>query len=210
MLKFLLTGYCCLFVLLSYSQEEELTNVIDTLGPTDKYDSIQIAEEFDAVVRDNAKIFLSWKVVLGQADFFTIERSCNGKEFETMAVLKQVSRQLKMDWVDEQPAKGKNLYRIRCSYNDGQSRYSKSIMAYIGGNVSFRFYPNPADNVLIIRSEQAIDVSIIDGNGRTRITQNLLSGLQLLNISILEKGVYIIRIYNRQSNTLLQEKLVKN
>ena len=210
MLKFLLTGCCCLFVLLSYSQEEELSNVIDTLGPTDKYDSNQIAEELDAVVRDNAKIFLSWKVVLGQADFFAIERSCNGKDFETMAVLKQTSKQLRMDWVDEQPAKGKNQYRIRCSFSDGQSRYSKSIMAYIGGNVSFRFYPNPADNVLIIRSEQAIDVSIIDGNGRTRITQSLLSGLQLLNISTLEKGVYIIRIYNRQSNTLLQEKLVKN
>ena len=127
-----------------------------------------------------------------------------------MAVLKQTSRQLKMDWVDEQPARGRNVYRIRCSYSDGQSGYSKSIMAYVGGNVSFRFYPNPADNILIIRSEQAIDVTIIDGNGRTRITQNLLSGLQLLNISTLEKGVYVIRIYNRQSNTLLQEKLVKN
>jgi hypothetical protein len=210
MLKFLLTGCCCLFVLLSFSQEEELTNAIDTLVITDKYDSNKIAEELDAVVHDNAKVFLSWKVELGQVDFFAIERSCNGKDFETMAVLKQTSRQLKMDWIDEQPARGKNLYRIRCSYSDGQSRYSKSIMAYIGGNVSFRFYPNPADNILIIRSEQAIDVTIIDGNGRTRITQNLLSGLQLLNISSLEKGVYIIRIYNRQSNTLLQEKLVKN
>jgi len=210
MLKYLLTGFCSLFVLLSYSQEEETANVVDTLVLTDKYDSNQIAEEFDAIVRDNAKIFLSWKVVLGQVDFFTIERSCNGKDFETMAVLKQTSKQLKMDWVDEQPARGKNQYRIRCSYSDGQSRYSKSIMAYVGGNVSFRFYPNPADNVLIIRSEQAIDVTIIDGNGRTRLTQSLLSGLQLLNISSLEKGVYIIRIYNRQSNTLLQEKLVKN
>ena len=180
------------------------------MGLTDKYDSSKIAEEFDAVVRDNAKIFLSWKVIIGQVDFFTIERSCNGKDFETMAVLKQGSKQLTMDWVDEQPAKGRNQYRIRCSYSDGQSRYSKSIMAYVGGNVSFRFYPNPADNVLIIRSEQAIDVTIIDGNGRTRISQNLLSGLQLLNISTLEKGAYVIRIYNRQSNTLLQEKLVKN
>jgi len=210
MLKYLLTGCCCLFVLLSFSQEEEVANVIDTSGQSDKYDSNQIAEDFDAVVRDNARTFLSWKVVLGQVEFFTIERSCNGKDFETMAVLKQTSRQLKMDWVDEQPARGRNVYRIRCSYSDGQSRYSKSIMAYVGGNVSFRFYPNPADNILIIRSEQAIDVTIIDGNGRTRITQNLLSGLQLLNISTLEKGVYVIRIYNRQSNTLLQEKLVKN
>jgi len=197
-------------VQLSFSQEEETANVIDTLGQSDKYDSNQIAEDFDAVVRDNAKILLSWKVVLGQVDFFTIERSCNGKDFETMAVLKQTSRQMKMDWIDEQPARGRNVYRIRCSYSDGQSGYSKSIMAYVGGNVSFRFYPNPADNILIIRSEQAIDVTIIDGNGRTRITQNLLSGLQLLNISTLEKGVYVIRVYNRQSNTLLQEKLVKN
>jgi hypothetical protein len=91
---------------------------------------------------------------------------------------------VEMDWVDEQPARGRT-HRIRCSYSDGQSRNS-SIMAYVGGNVSFRF-ANPADNILIMRSEQAIDVSIIDETGADH--PKLLSGLQLLNIT-----VYIIRI----------------
>ena len=127
-----------------------------------------------------------------------------------MAVLKQTMGQMKMDWTDELPARGKNEYRLRCSSTDGRHRYSKSILAYVGGNLSFRFYPNPADNNLIIRSEQPVDLTIIDGNGKIRITQNQISGLQLLNISALEKGVYIIRIYNRQSNALLQDKLVKN
>lgn len=174
------------------------------------YDSNLIVEEFDAVVRDQSKIFLTWKVPGSQGDFFTVERSCNGKDFETVAVIKQADGQLKMDWVDEQPGRGRNQYRLRCTYSTGQHRYSKPVMVYVGGNVSIRFYPNPVDNMLIVRSEQVVDVAIIDGTGKMRISQSQVSGLQLINVTTLEKGVYIIRIYNKQSNTLFQDKLIKN
>lgn len=209
MFKYLLTGICCLFLFDCFSQEEVAISLPDTIIPASP-DSNTITTELDAVVRDNLKIILSWKALNNQNDFFSVERSSNGKEFETIAVLKQTTGLLKMNWVDEEPARGKNHYRIRYSAANGTVIYSGIVTAQLGGNLSFRFYPNPADNVLIVRSEQAIDISIIDAFGKVRMTQTQLSGLQLLNISSLEKGAYILHIFNRQTNTHIQEKLVKN
>lgn len=209
MFKYLLTGLCCLCLFVCFSQEVVMISLPDTIIPANP-DSNAITTELDAIVRDNSKIILSWKAPNNQNEFFSVERSSNGKEFETIAVLKQTTGLLKMDWVDEQPGRGKNQYRIRYSAANGTVIYSGIVTAQVGGNLSFRFYPNPADNVLIVRSEQAIDISIVDGFGKVRLTQAQLPGLQLLNISSLEKGAYILHIYNRQSNTHMQEKLVKN
>jgi hypothetical protein len=204
----------CLFWLCAtvcFAQGESTGQVV--LPDTIRYiesDSTSIADELDAVVRDNSKIILSWKITGSSAEFFTIERSNNNKEFEIIAVLKQLPANHKMEWIDEQPARGKNQYRIRCSLADGSLRYSKSVSVLVGGNIAFRFYPNPADNILIIRSEQPIDFAIVDGNGKVRISQQQVSGLQLINVSTLEKGVYVLRVFNRQSNVLMQDKLVKN
>jgi hypothetical protein len=210
MLRFLLTGFCCLYAFICFSQDGMAVQSTDTIQPSLVPDSNLIVESLDAVVRDNARVFISWKSANARVDYYTIERSCGGRDFETIAVLKRTNGQVAMDWVDEQPVRGKNLYRIRCVDADGVQRYSHTVSLMVGGNISLRFYPNPADNMLIVRSEQPVDFTIADANGKTRIFQSQLSGLQLINVSSLEKGVYIVRIYNRQLNSLVQEKLVKN
>ena len=80
----------------------------------------------------------------------------------------------------------------------------------IAGDITFKFYPNPVDNVLIIRSETALDIQIIDATGKSRLSQTNVSGLHTINVSTLEKGVYVIRVLNRLSNTVVQDRLLKN
>jgi hypothetical protein len=65
-------------------------------------------------------------------------------------------------------------------------------------------------STLIIRSEFAIDMQIVDANGKARITQNKLQGLQTLNVASLEKGMYILRISNLTTGMVTQERLLKN
>jgi len=210
MFKILLTGICWICAIVCHAQSGTGEAI---LPDTVRYiitDSNSIADELDAIVRDNTRIIISWKITGNSGDFFVIERSSNNKEYETIAAIKQIKGAVKMEWTDDQPGKGKNLYRIRCTMADGSMRYTGSVSVNVGGNIAFRFYPNPADNVLIIRSEQPIDFAILDGNGKLRISQNQVSGIQLINVSTLEKGVYILRIVNRQSNSIFQDKLVKN
>ena len=86
----------------------------------------------------------------------------------------------------------------------------KPLDVQIAGDISFKFYPNPVDNILIIRSENPLDIQIIDATGKTRLSQANLQGLQTINVSTLEKGIYILRVNNRLANTIVQERLVKN
>lgn len=205
MLKYLLTGCCCLSILFCRSQELE---AIDQQYR--EMDSAVIAESLQLQVLKESRVQLSWKSAVRSVEYYCLERSSNGLSFETMAVLKQADTGVRMEWVDEQPGRGKNVYRIRCNFSDGSLYYSRAITAVMGNNLSFRFYPNPVDNVLIVRSEQAVDLVILDGNGKTRLFKSQISGLQMLNVSGLERGVYLVRVLNKITGQLVQEKLVKN
>jgi hypothetical protein len=78
------------------------------------------------------------------------------------------------------------------------------------GVTAFKFYPNPVDNILIIRSEDALDVQILDATGKPKISLNQIQGLQTINVSTLEKGIYLLRVTNKKTTLVTQEKLIKN
>lgn len=210
MFKYLLTGLLCLCGIVCYTQEEASMAAASGDDSIISPDTLLINDALNLVLRDNSKVILNWRVLSALNEFFTVERSCNGKDFETIAVIKQLASMNRLEWIDEQPLKGKNTYRVRYSFKNGVQWYTKPVVAVVSGAQSFKFYPNPAEEMIIIRSEQPIDVSILDGAGKVRISQTLQSGPQTLNVSSLEKGVYVLRIYNRQTNNFFLERLVKN
>lgn len=159
----------------------------------------------------NSKIVLSWKDNIGLGvDFVSVERSGNGRDFEVVAVLKQSSPTDENSWTDDVPVKGRSLYRLKFTGKDGAVQYSKVISATITGDISFKVYPNPVDNILIIRTESPLDVQIVDATGKVRVSQAKLQGLQTINVATLEKGLYVLRIYNHITGNTSQEKLIKN
>jgi hypothetical protein len=85
-----------------------------------------------------------------------------------------------------------------------------TIPVTIAGYVAFKFYPNPVDHVLIVRTEAPLDLMITDANGRLRLSESHVQGLHTINVSSLEKGVYLIRFINKLTNIMSQEKLIKN
>ncbi len=174
-------------------------------------DSAIYLSDLVATIKDNAKVILNWRMMSGSpAEFIAVERSSNGRDFETVAVIRQTAAGVWYEWIDDAPARGRNSYRIRFAGKQGAVQYSKTIPAIIAGDISFRFYPNPVDSVLIIRSEFLLDVQIVDANGKVRITQNKLQGLQTVNVASLEKGMYLLRISNLTTGLVSQERLLKN
>ena len=198
-----------LLTLLCAAQDDDSAGL--TTGGFHSGDSASFITDLVSAVRENSKVFLSWKKVNGnRTDFISVERSNGGRDFEVVAVLKQSESGPEYDWVDDAPAKGRNLYRVRFTGKDGLPAYSGIVTAQIAGDISFRFYPNPVDNILIIRAESPLDIQITDASGKIRVSQAKLQGLQTINVSALEKGLYLIRINNRASGTITQEKLLKN
>jgi hypothetical protein len=183
----------------------------EVVGTVTVPDSALYLTDLVSAIKDNAKVILNWRMVNSTAaEFVAVERSCNGRDFETVAVLKQSANGIWYEWIDDAPAKGRNLYRIRFAGKQGATQYSKTVPAIIAGDISFRFYPNPVDNILIIRSEFPLDIQIMDGNGKVRITQNKLQGLQTLHVASLEKGMYLLRINNLTTGVVSLERLIKN
>jgi len=208
MFKILLSIYVSILALASYAQSpsQEWTAPADLIAE----DTNRIITELSSRITENSKIILSWIVNGTLPSFFAIERSDNGKSYEVVTVLNNVNPQNIFQWTDDAPRKGRSYYRIRYSFGQGDSLYSRTIPVSIAGYDAFRFYPNPVDHVLIIRSDAPLDVLITDANGRLRISQARVQGLHTINVSSLEKGVYLIRFINKLTNVMSQEKLMKN
>ena len=208
MLKILLSLYVSFLMLTCYAQPI----IPEWSGPSDLVveDPNKIISDLTSLIIETTKVLLTWKVNGDTPDFFSIERSDNGKSYEVITVLNNLSPQALFQWTDDAPKKGKSFYRIRYSFKQGAPFYSKTIPVSIAGYIAFKFYPNPVDHILIVRSEAPIDVQISDATGKIRISQLRVKGLYTINVSSLEKGVYLIRFSNKMTNVMSQEKLIKN
>ena len=170
---------------------------------------------FQAQPRDN-KIFIQWQLSkdstanFTSALYFTIERSVEGKTYETIGILKVLENSLQYEFADEFPSRGRAFYRVRCTAKNGNELYSQPATVILPGATFFRFYPNPADNLLIIRSEGAVELQIADGFGKQRISKSLAAGPQVIDVSFLEKGIYIIRITEKVTGRQQFDKFLKN
>ena len=206
----------CLLVFVCTAQEEATVppqvspnTTVDTI---DTSDTSGTATDLTLSIFENARVILGWKQPEDTSlAFAVIERSTGGRGFEVVAVIKKSDIKTMNEWIDDAPPKGRSLYRVKFSGKDGQlPAYSKSAGATIMGDISFRFYPNPVDNILIIRSEAQLDIQVVDAVGKQRIAINNLQGLQTLNVTSLEKGIYFLRINNHTTGLVTQEKLIKN
>jgi hypothetical protein len=206
----------CLLVFVCTAQEEATVppqvstdTTVDTIVTSDTSGT---ATELKITIFENVRVILDWKQPEDTSlAFAVIERSTGGRNFEVVAVIKKSDIKSMNEWIDDAPPKGRSLYRVKFSGKDGQQAvYSKSAEATIMGDISFRFYPNPVDNILIIRSEAQLDIQILDAVGKQRIAISNLQGLQTLNVTSLEKGIYFLRINNHTTGLITQEKLIKN
>jgi predicted nucleic acid-binding Zn-ribbon protein len=208
MKKGVLVYLLCLLVYVCTAQEEPTVLPSANHFPSDTSSYIT---DLSATIFENVRVILNWKQPEDTSlAFAVIERSTGGRNFEVVAALKQSDIKQENDWMDEAPPKGRSLYRVRFSGKEGPPAYSKAVETLIAGDISFRFYPNPVDNILIIRSEGVADIVILDAVGKQRININNLQGLQTINVTSLEKGIYFLRVNNHTTGLITQEKLLKN
>jgi hypothetical protein len=166
---------------------------------------------FSCTVKDNNRVDLQWKKNnLLQADYFVIERSYDGSHYETVGVLKIGDTATQYRITDNPTINGSDFYRIKCSTETGSYRYSKVLQASVSAEADFKFYPNPADKMLIIRTTHDILLQIVDTKGQVRLIEKISPGMQVINVSSLEKGPYILQLTDKQSNRRVSEQLLKN
>ena len=170
----------------------------------------------EATWLEGNKALLVWPSDLSKnrASTLRIERSANGRDFETLAELPATLA----EFIDVQPLPGDNYYRLQDQDTQGLRRYSPIRQLFFaqtqaellglvqeGQRLSARFY---------LPEAQLVDCRILDAWGRP-LSQNRFqgqAGSQSLDLDLGQApaGFYILQIQGRASTRLSRQFIWKN
>ncbi len=167
---------------------------------------------FFTVTQQNGHAVLRWSSPpVKSEDFFIVEKSSDALHFEMLSAIDaSVGTDSVYSVVDNAVGTGTISYRIRISGKNGKESYSKTVNMNSTTDADFRFYPNPVDKLLIIRSSHALSVQVQDAFGVVWFAQDVDAGMQIVNVSALQKGSYVLKATDKSTNTVISEQLVKN
>lgn len=147
----------------------------------------------------NGERQINWTTITEENnDYFTLERSVDGEEFEIVRTVDGAGNSLQQIQYSISDDVGYQIvyYRLKQTDFDGMYTYSKIIGSEC--NSGFSVYPNPARNVVIVESDKSqkiISVSIINALGEI-VNQLQNSGdLKLrFNTEELKNGIYFVEV----------------
>ena len=168
--------------------------------------------------KNNNTVSLNWQTANEvNTSHFTIQRSFNGTDFTDIGkVNAKGSNNLTNNYTYSDDIAsfktGTVYYRLQMVDKDGKTVTSKIVTVRIGnGGIEFSIRPNPAKNFIIITTDAILNgnavISITDFVGHVVLKQTITtSGEQRINISALQKGVYIVSI--KTTDAVTTKKLV--
>jgi hypothetical protein len=180
-------------------------------------------DEFTGTIKNNNSVYLEWKTnsELNSKEF-DIERSADGVNFESINIMAAAGNSNSVKYYsyhdNNLPQKLLLYYRLKQVDIDGQYRYSKIIrLRFKEGNFYInKIYPAPASDMIHIDVTNVsvatnCTMTFINMNGATvkKSAMFLNKGDNIIdvNISAIPKGVYILKIDNKETGIV--EKLIK-
>ncbi len=150
-------------------------------------------------------------------DFFTVERSSNGKKFESVGIIKGAgnsSNMLNYSFIDHEPFSGINYYRLKQTGYDRKYTYSNVIPINTNSEPCLKIFPNPADKeninlILMTPSATKLFIVISDIAGReifSKTLSELQDGKFLIKTDKLSRGIYFVTV--TVENKMYRQKLI--
>lgn len=178
--------------------------------------------DFTAKNYNNEFIAINWSTASEKDnDHFEVQRSINGLDWITIGNVPSKGNGTSLQqyqYFDYNPLSGINYYRIKQVDIDDSFSYSKVVGVNFGKDTKlFSYYPNPTQNSLTLNfstnSNSNFKVFIKDVLGRSYEMgqfNNEESVEHILDVSSLSEGIYIIEIFNTETNEKMIGKFVKN
>lgn len=178
---------------------------------------------FEAVAKEE-KVLIQWITAREEkASHYVIERSTNGENFSKIGRVAATNLNTiqKYQFIDANPVKGTNYYRLRQVDQDSKAMLSKIVAVNIEkqtaqDTMNAQLYPNPSStgNFTIVVPEQTgeqVGVIITDMLGKTMFQTKANVNQQVIEVnagSALETGVYLVHIFTSNGKSI--KKLVVN
>jgi len=144
--------------------------------------------------QNTAQANVSWQVA-EQANVlsYTVQHSTDGNVFTDACTVTADAAKDQYNCIVE-AGYGKNYYRVVETDNDGKINYSKTVLLE-SALQGLSIYPNPARDVLYIEGVGNYKIcSIADVDGHIVQRQVIISPKQMVNISGLAPGLYILTL----------------
>ena len=171
----------------------------------------------------NNDIVLSWTTATElNNDYFSLQRSVDGKEFSTIAKIDGAGNSnsiINYQYLDSEPLSGMSYYRLKQTDFDGKFAFSKIITVSFAydNEANVAIYPNPTSSNINMYfdgfvNDNKVEMSIYSVNGKRVLTKAIpLSkngdGNISMNIEqLLPAGVYIVRIIGE--NNIITNKII--
>ena len=177
---------------------------------------------------ENGQVKLTWVTASEiNNDYFSIERSSDGKTFEEAAKVKGAgnsSTQKKYEFIDESPYSPNQqiiqetiYYRLKQVDYDGRNEYYSAIAVRLVPPSEWDIiFQNPAvegrlKGTLLLPSDEELNISVIDLQGRI-IKAEKISGAKgsnffKMSLEYVQNGMYLLKVYNDKNN--IQKKFIK-
>ncbi|MBL4752568.1 MAG: T9SS type A sorting domain-containing protein [Flavobacteriales bacterium] len=177
---------------------------------------------FDAVLLDNQTVSVDWTTVSEiNNDFFTVERSKNGVDFEALGTVPgpvggNSNTLLNYNFIDGEPFTGISYYRLKQTDYDGTFTYSPIAIINIDVLNLLQLYPVPALNnitALLFSAEQTqMSIRVYDMLGRAVLDreyaveegENKIS----IDLSSMAAGVYVFRVATQSGLYQVQTEFI--
>ena len=173
---------------------------------------------------NNDNVDLKWETASEiNNDYFTVERSIDGKKFEQMIIVDGAgnSNQLITYYAfDKEPYSGLSYYRLKQTDFNGEVNYSKIVSVNISVNIKeIILFPNPVSNDIVTLSIKGFDkldeitmnirnsLGVLVYNRRFHCTGSLKLELPIKEI-VGSTGIYFITLITDDS--IISKKLIIN
>jgi len=149
-------------------------------------------------------IVFSWATVSElNFDHFNVQRSSNGRDFETIATVKgngTTNERHDYSYVDKFPMNGTSYYRLQSIDFDGYTETFNVVLVKFDGGKEVAVYPNPVTDSnlnfnLNFQPATEILVTITSVTGIERVREVIKANETNFNLGLsLEPGIYIVKM----------------
>ena len=176
--------------------------------------------KFEAFNRNNKGIIQWTSEQEINTDYFTIERSSNGRDFEMIMMVRatgSINKATDYEFQDNYLQEGNNYYRLISTDKDGSSKIIgiRLVVYKINRSFTLSIKPNPAVNSQVstaIQSSkrQLLKIRVFDTRGAEVYSKNMTvnAGSNNLSFHILP-GTYILNVEAQDGSRLNEKILVK-
>ncbi len=148
------------------------------------------------VQKQNEKSLLTWTTGTETNNkSFVVEHSVNGTNWEILSEVRGANNSIVKNtysYVHDNPAGGKNYYRVRQIDQDGRSSYSAIQTIRFEVRTSLSVYPNPVTGgILTVRVQKSGLLRIYTNNGQLLLNRKLETpGKYSIGVQTFSKGIY--------------------